>query len=144
MTGVDLWGNIWTYSRDVCNRNAEIEGVADRVSFQKGGAENLPFDNGEFDLVTSNYVFHAVKVLNKNRTDLMKEALRILKDGGVFAFQDLYNNQFYGDMDYVLKDLQSWGLRDLKVVDTAKHVHIPIALRLPHMVGGSKIVYGVK
>ncbi|MBN2075643.1 MAG: class I SAM-dependent methyltransferase [Dehalococcoidales bacterium] len=144
VTGVDLWGNLWTYSRDVCNKNADIEGVADRVSFQTGGAENLPFEDGEFDLVISNYVFHAVKVLNKNRTDLMKEALRVLKDGGVFAFQDLYNKQFYGDMELMFKELETWGLKELGVVDTLEHVHIPIALRLDHMVGGSKIVYGIK
>lgn len=31
--GIDCWGNPWTYSRDICYRNARIEGVAERVSF---------------------------------------------------------------------------------------------------------------
>lgn len=144
VVGVDLWGNPWTYSRDICDRNAAIEGVADRVSFQRGGAEKLPFGDGEFDLVMCNYVFHAVKVNNKDRTGLIKEALRVLKDGGAFAFQDLFNKQFYGDMDVFYKELQTWGLKELGMVDTIDFVHIPVAMRIDHMVGGSKVIYGIK
>jgi SAM-dependent methyltransferase len=140
--GIDYWGNPWTYSRDICDKNAKIEGVADRVSFQRASAVKLPFKDGEYDLVMSNFVFHSVKVVNK--LPLLKEALRVLKPGGIFAFQDLFNKQFYGDMDSFYTELQSWGLKEFRLVDSSDFVHIPPALRVEHMVGNAKILYGVK
>jgi ubiquinone/menaquinone biosynthesis C-methylase UbiE len=140
--GIDYWGNPWTYSRDICDRNAKIEGVADRVRFQRASAVKLPFQDGEYGLVISNFVFHSVRVVNK--MPLIKEALRVLKQGGSFAFQDLFNKQFYGDMDIFYKELQSWGLKELRLVDSADFVYIPLALRVEHMVGNAKILYGIK
>jgi len=140
--GIDFWGNPWTYSRDICDRNATIEGVADRVSFQRASAVKLPFEDGEYDLVISNFVFHSVRVVNK--MPLMKEALRVLKPRGSFAFQDLFNKQFYGDMEIFYKELQSWGLKEFRLVDSSDFVYIPLALRVEHMAGNAKILYGVK
>jgi ubiquinone/menaquinone biosynthesis C-methylase UbiE len=144
VTGVDLWGNPWTYSRNICYRNAELEGVRDRTEFQRGSATDLPFKDGEYDLVASNFVFHSVRVLNSNRKNIIKEALRVLKDGGVFAFQDLFNKQFYGDIDLLKKEMQTWGLKEIKITDTSEFVYIPVALRVNHMAGNSKIIYGIK
>jgi len=140
--GIDFWGNPWTYSKGICDRNAEIEGVANRVSFQRASAVSLPFEDGEYDLVISNFVFHSVRVVNK--IPLIKEALRVVKKGGLFAFQDLFNKQFYGDMDIFYQELKSWGLKEISLVNTSDFVHIPIALRINHMVGNSKILYGIK
>jgi len=142
VVGIDYWGNPWAYSKSICDKNAEIEGVADRVNFQRASAVNLPFEDGEYDLVISNFVFHSVRVLNK--TSLIKEALRVVKKGGAFAFQDLFNKQFYGDIGLFYKELQTWGLKELRLVDTSNFVYIPVALRLNHMVGNSKILYGIK
>ena len=140
--GIDYWGKPWAYSKITCDRNAEIEGVADRVSFQRASAVSLPFEDGEFDLVTSNFVFHSIKMVN--RISLIKEALRVLRDGGVFAFQDLFNKQFYGEIGLFHEELKTWELKELKLVDTSDFVYIPIALRTNHMVGNSKILYGIK
>ncbi|MFC2011599.1 class I SAM-dependent methyltransferase [Chloroflexota bacterium] len=105
--GIDYWGNPWAYSKNVCEKNAEIEGLADRVGFQRDNAISLTFEGGEYDLVTSNFVFHSINV--KDRKLLIKEALRVLKDGGAFAFQDLFNKQFYGDISLFLDDIKTWG-----------------------------------
>ncbi len=140
--GIDYWSNPWTYSRDICDRNAKTEGVADRVDFQRASAVKLPFQDGEYDLVMSNFVFHSVRVVNK--LPLLKEALRVLKSGGKFAFQDLFNKQFYGDMNNFHNELQSWGLKEFRLVDSSDFVHIPLALRVEHMVGNAKILYGEK
>ena len=142
VVGIDYWGNPWTYSKIICDINAEIEGVADRVNFQRASAVSLPFEDDEFDLVTSNFVFHSIKMVN--RISLIKEALRVLKDGGVFAFQDLFNKQFYGDIDLFYEELKTWGLKEIKLIDTSDFVYIPIALRTNHMLGNSKILYGIK
>ncbi len=82
--GIDYWGEPWTYSRRRCMRNAEIEGVSGRVGFEKASAVDLPFSDGEFDAMLSNFVFHAIRV--EDRTELIAEALRVLREGGTFAF----------------------------------------------------------
>ena len=138
--GIDYWGEPWTYSKQKCERNAEIEGVAERVSFERASAVDLPFNDGSFDAVLSNFVFHAIKV--KDRTQLILEALRVLKDGGAFAFQDLFNDQFYSD-DF-LEKVKSWGLEEVSIVDSSEHIQIPFVLRLKHMTGGSKVISGRK
>jgi len=142
VVGIDYWGNPWTYSKSICDSNAEIEGVADRVSFQRASAVNLPFEDGEYDLVMSNFVFHSVRMANK--VPLIKEALRVVKNGGAFAFQDLFNKQFYGDIGLFYEELQTWGLKEVKLINTSDFVYIPIALRINHMLGNSRILYGIK
>ena len=138
--GIDFWGNPWTYSKQKCERNAEIEGVKDRISFERASAVALPFSNGEFDAVVSNFVFHAIKGVD--RIQLIVEALRVLKNGGAFAFQDLYNDKYYRD-DF-LDVMKSWELKEIKFIESSKHIHVPMALRTKHMTGGSGIVYGIK
>lgn len=142
VVGIDYWGNPWTYSKDICYKNAEIEDIAERLVFQRASAVNLPYGDGEYDLVTSNFVFHSVRVMDK--ISLIKEALRVLKPGGVFAFQDLFSKQFYGDIALFSEDLKTWGLKEVKLIEISDLVHIPIALRINHMLGNSRILYGIK
>ena len=92
VTGIDYWGGRWEYSQAVCERNATIEGVADRVTFQKASASALPFEAGSFDAAVSNLVFHEVSDANDKR-ELIKEALRVVRKGGAFAFQDLFGKR---------------------------------------------------
>jgi SAM-dependent methyltransferase len=138
--GIDYWGEPWTYSRQKCERNAEIEGVSSRVSFERANAVDLPFSDGEFDAVLSNFVFHAIKF--QDRTQLIAEALRILRKGGAFAFQDLFNDEFYSE-DF-LDIVEGWGLREVNFLDSSDYIHIPIALKPKHMTGGSGILFGIK
>lgn len=138
--GIDFWGNPWTYSKAKCERNAEIEGVKDRTSFEKASAVALPYSDEEFDAVVSSFVFHAIQGVD--RTQLIGEALRVLKNGGSYAFQDLYNNEFYSD-DF-LDVINSWGLYEINFVESSEHIHVPRLLRTKHMTGGSGILYGIK
>ncbi|MCW3988768.1 MAG: class I SAM-dependent methyltransferase [Candidatus Bathyarchaeota archaeon] len=138
--GIDYWGEPWTYSKQRCERNAEIMGVSDRVSFEKASAVDLPFGDGEFDAVLSNFVFHSIR--SQDRTQLIAEALRVLRDGGSYAFQDLFNDEFYGD-DF-LEVVKGWGLREVNFVESSEFIDVPLALRFKHMTGGSGILYGIK
>jgi len=138
--GIDYWGEPWTYSRRRCERNAEIEGVSGRVGFEKASAVDLPFSDGEFDAVLSNFVFHAIRV--EDRTELLAEALRVLRDGGAFAFQDLFNDEFYSE-DF-LDIVKSWGLSEVYFVESDEYISVPVALRFKHMTGGSGILSGIK
>lgn len=144
ITGIDYWGGKWGYSRTACERNAEIEGVADRTSFLKASALSLPFADGYFDAAVSNFVFHEVRDAADKR-EVIKEALRVVKTGGVFAFQDLFlYKRVYGDVHDLLALIRSWGITDVEFVNTSKTGFIPRLLKLPFMVGSIGIIYGKK
>jgi len=144
VTGIDFWGRTWEYSKTVCERNAEIEGVADRVKFQKASAAALPFEDGHFDVAVSNLVFHEVKDA-KDKREVIREALRVTKKEGRFVFQDLFSvKRTYGEVDDLLKTIQSWGIERVEFEDTSHSKFIPKALRLPFMIGTIGIIYGEK
>lgn len=43
ITAMDYWGVEWNYAKEQCEKNARIEGVADRIRFQKGDAAKMEF-----------------------------------------------------------------------------------------------------
>jgi ubiquinone/menaquinone biosynthesis C-methylase UbiE len=142
--GIDYWGGKWGYSKEACGKNAEIEGVADRISFQKASASSLPYADGYFDAAVSNFVFHEVGDA-KDKKDVIKEALRVVKKGGAFAFQDLFRVQrLYGNVDDLLATIRSWGIDEVQFANTSNEVFIPGPLKLSFMVGQIGIIYGKK
>jgi SAM-dependent methyltransferase len=144
ITGIDYWGGNWGYSREACKKNAKIEGMVDRMTFKKASASSLPFKDGYFDAVVSNFVFHEVKD-SKDKRGIVREALRVLRKGGVFAFQDLFlAKTIYGDLDDLLETIRGWGVREVNFENTSKKQFIPGFLKLPFMVGAIAIIYGKK
>ena len=94
--------------------------------------------------MVSNFVFHEVADC-KDKHALVKEALRVLKKGGAFAFQDLFLvKKIYGDMDAFLEEIKSWGVRSAALKKTNDLDFVPKALKLPFMVGEIGIIYGKK
>jgi ubiquinone/menaquinone biosynthesis C-methylase UbiE len=144
LTGIDYWGGIWEYSKASCERNAEIEGVAGRMTFQKASAAALPFEDEHFDAVVSNFVFHEVGSV-KDKRELIREALRVVRKGGVFAFQDLFllKRQF-GEVDDLLAVIKDWGINEAAFANTSNSQFIPRAMKLPFMLGRIGIIYGKK
>ena len=144
VVGTDYWGGNWQYSRKVCEDNARAEGVGERVTFQKASASALPFPDGDFDAVVSNLVFHEVKD-TKDKMSLVKEALRVLKKGGKFALQDLfYIERMYGKPDDIIKTIKGWGVERVEFWVTKDSAIIPLALKLPFMVGTLGLIVGEK
>jgi ubiquinone/menaquinone biosynthesis C-methylase UbiE len=144
VVGIDPWNVVWDYSRKRCEMNAALEDVADRVMFQTGSAVSLPFDDESFDAVVSNLVFHSVADA-KDKTHLLKEALRVVKKGGRFCFQDLMVGRGkYGKPKELLQEVRGWGVREADYVETSKCVVIPRLLRNPVMVGNVGIICGTK
>ena len=131
VTGIDYWGSAWDYSKTVCERNAEAEGVAGRTSFQKASASALPFEDGSFDAAISNFVFHEVSDI-KDKRALVREALRVIKKSGSFAFQDLFLVKgLYGEIDDLLETIRDWGIDEVSFIDTSVSDFIPRVLKLP-------------
>jgi SAM-dependent methyltransferase len=144
VTGIDYWGKRWEYSKGVCERNAGIEGVSERVKFQKATAVALPFDDGYFDAAVSNFVFHEVSDA-KDKREVIREALRIVKKGGKFSFQDEFLiKQVYGETDNLVETIKSWGIAKVEFVQTRDAEFIPPALKLPFMLGSIGIIRGEK
>ncbi len=144
VTGIDFWGAKWDYSQSQCEQNAKAEAVSDRVVFQKASASSLPFGDGFFDAAVSNLCFHEVSD-TKNKRELIREALRVVKKGGKFSFQDMFLvKQIYGDMDDLIREIKSWGTSKVELTITRDAEFIPAVLKLPLMVGRIAIISGEK
>jgi SAM-dependent methyltransferase len=144
VSGIDYWGTQWDYAMEVCEKNADVEGVAARMDFRKASASALPFKDDQFDLAVSNFVFHEVHD-TKDKRDVIKEALRVVKKGGTFVFQDLFKVKgIYGNTDELVGTIKSWGVESVEFIDTSNEDFVPPALRLPFMIGSIGIIRGVK
>jgi cyclopropane fatty-acyl-phospholipid synthase-like methyltransferase len=94
--GMDLWrrrdqsGN----AQEATLRNAEVEGVAERVELHTGDMTSLPVQNDRFDLVVSNVAMHNVKG-KKARRRAIEEAVRVLRPGGQLMIADIFATREY-------------------------------------------------
>jgi ubiquinone/menaquinone biosynthesis C-methylase UbiE len=144
VTGVDYWGDDWEYSRGVCEKNAALANVADRVKFQKGDAAALDFADDSFDGVTSNQTFHEVQSV-KDKREVVKEALRILKPGGSFSFVDyFYAAKYYGSSVTFKEYLHGLNILKFELHPLQEVLPLPILLRHPKILGKVGILYGKK
>jgi len=142
--GIDYWGKDWEYSESICENNAQAAKVENRLHFQKGDAAKLDFDNETFDAAISNLTFHEVKsVANKN--SLVREALRIVKESGTFAFIDyFYDKKYYGDKMEFEKFLIGLNLAHFEYKPLRDLIAIPALLNHPKILGKVGIIYGKK
>lgn len=142
--GIDSWGKEWEYRLNTCKQNAKVEGVRYNTEFREASAEKLPFKNKEFDLVVSNLVFHEVHSAKDKRL-LIVEALRVLKTGGVFVFQDLFLwKVVFGDPHQLVVFIKESGVSEAQLIETNQSDFIPWILKLPFMLGTLGLIYGKK
>jgi arsenite methyltransferase len=89
--GVDLWkgqdqsGN----AAEATRRNADAEGVADRVEVYTADMAALPFGHQSFDLVLSSVAIHNIKG-GAGRDKAIEEAVRVLRPGGRLLIADIW------------------------------------------------------
>ena len=146
ITAMDYWGVEWSYAKEQCEKNAKIEGVSNRISFEKGDAAKLDYADGTFDAAVSNFVFHEVHSA-KDKRDVVREALRVVKKGGVFSFQDMFSQKaLYGDMDEFVRILKEEGITEIHYIGNLekKLDFIPGFVTTPWMISGMGILYGRK
>jgi len=88
--GVDLWrsmdqsGN----AESVTEHNAELLGVADRITLHTGDLVALPLPDGTLDVVVSSLAIHNISSA-EGRATALDEALRVLKPGGRLVIADI-------------------------------------------------------
>lgn len=143
VTGIDFWGKDWYYSQEQCERNATLEGVASRVRFERADAAKLPYADDAFDAAISNLVFHEVRT-QPDKPALIKEALRVVKPGGAFVFQDVfYAAHIYGSIETLLELLKPC-VKELHFADSRHLDGVPAFLNTRFVIGRLGVIYGIK
>ena len=142
VVGIDYWGSAYGYGQAMCEKNAESEGVAARCRFQHGDANRLDFPDESFDAVVSNYVYHNITGADKRA--LLRETLRVLKKGGVFALNDEMKPHMYGDMEAFAQELRDMGYEDVQLIDTAQEAFGSRRRAAMMMLGDSRMLAGRK
>jgi ubiquinone/menaquinone biosynthesis C-methylase UbiE len=107
MVGIDLSGK----NIQLCNRRHHREGL----SFQEGDAENLPFDDNQFDIVLNVESSHAYPSMEK----FLSEVHRVLQPGGHFLFADLRDTP---KIPVLQEQLRQSGMHLLKGEDITANV----------------------
>ena len=129
VVGIDYWGSAYGYGQAMCEKNAESEGVAAQC-------------RESFDAVVSNYVYHNITGADKRA--LLRETLRVLKKGGVFALNDEMKPHMYGDMEAFAQELRDMGYEDVRLIDTAQEAFGSRRRAAMMMLGDSRMLAGRK
>jgi SAM-dependent methyltransferase len=95
--GIDIWSGKDLSGNSMQNtlRNAELEGVRDRVEVKSEDATAMQFPDGTFDVVLSNLCLHNIPSAEA-RERACREILRVLKPGGRALISDFKNTGAYG------------------------------------------------
>jgi len=141
ITGIDRWGKEYaSFSKALCERNAEAEGVK-YIAFQQGDATHLSFPDESFDAVVSNYVYHNIP---GDKQAYLLETLRTLKKGGVFAIHDIMAPFRYGDMQAFVKKLRDMGYQKVELIDTTDGLFMKKGEARWMDLSGSALLVGIK
>ncbi len=133
VVGMDIYSGMSGNSPDQAIRNAEIEGVSDRVEFKYGNILEIPFPDNTFEIVTAGSVLHEVHE-EEDKVKALKEIIRVLKPGGKFITVELLRNaKMYAAMlffAFVWKTKRHWvdllenaGFKNLKAEEYKRYIN---------------------
>lgn len=105
--GIDITAN----AVDFCNRYYSIEGL----SFARGDAESLQFDDNSFDVVIN--VESSMYYLNVER--FFREVVRVLRPNGYFLYADM---RYLEEIDTWRAQLRNTGLQLMEEEDITSNV----------------------
>ena len=144
VVGVDYWGAGWDYSKELCEKNAELEGVADRCEFKHGDANKLDFPDECFDALTANCVYTQIMGKNGGLKSLIDESLRTLKKGSPFVIQDYFEREkMFGSVDKLIEHLKDSGVSEV-YFEGGLDSTLPKVVIRPYCIKGTAIIWGVK
>ena len=94
--GIDIWStkDLSGNALEKTLKNAEIEGVRDKVDVQSGDAAVMNFSDNSFDVVLSNLCLHNIPS-RKARDKACQEIVRVLKTGGRAVISDFIRTADY-------------------------------------------------
>lgn len=107
--GIDIWRaeDLSDNNSAAALANARLEGVEPLIQVRDGDARNLPFGDGEFDVVVSSQCLHNI-ASSAERRKALSEIVRVLKPGGAAAIVDFRNTSGYATT------LQRLGMVDVR------------------------------
>jgi SAM-dependent methyltransferase len=106
--GVDIWRADQTdNSAHNTVRNAELEGVADRVEVRTADITDLPFDDNSVDVIVSSLVVHNISN-PAGRAKAISEAARVLRPRGRLVLADIWATRRH------LRQLRELGWPDVR------------------------------
>ena len=113
LTGIDIFdkNSINLNSLERAMKNAEIEGVSDRVKLMKGSVTEIPFENEKFDVVTCMGVLHEMRSPELRRR-AFREVYRVLKPDGSFYLTEMSRRnmvKYMGVFGLMFKDRDYWN-----------------------------------
>jgi arsenite methyltransferase len=96
--GIDIWDSLDMHgnSRQNTLRNAQLEGVLEKVEVRNEDVRNLSFPDGTFDVVLSNLCLHNIPS-PEERAKACREIARVLKPKGIAVIADKSFIRAYGD-----------------------------------------------
>jgi ubiquinone/menaquinone biosynthesis C-methylase UbiE len=94
--GIDIWSAKDLSGNTLQNtlRNAELEGVRERVEIETGDATKMRFPDASFDVVLSNLCLHNIPS-RAGRKRACEEIMRVLKPGGRAVISDMIHIRAY-------------------------------------------------
>lgn len=94
VTGLDLSEEFISTAREL----TRILGLDQYVTFRKGDATRMPFENREFDFVVSQHAQMNIE----NKKKLVSEIYRVLEPEGYYALHDIFINSESAQLDFPL------------------------------------------
>ena len=97
--GIDIWNSGDMHSNTYQNtmRNAEAEGVLEKVEVRNEDARSMSFANDTFDVVLSNLCIHNIPTKD-GRKKACQEIARVLKPNGIAIITDKSHTKEYGEI----------------------------------------------
>jgi arsenite methyltransferase len=95
-TGIDIWNAADLSGNKIENtlKNAELEGVADKIEIKNENAMEMSFADGTFDVILSNLCIHNIPSA-EGRAKACREIARVLKPGGTAVISDFKSTAAY-------------------------------------------------
>jgi ubiquinone/menaquinone biosynthesis C-methylase UbiE len=103
----DLSGN----HPDVPLRNAELEGVRNRISVETADMRQLPFPDGTFDVIVSRAAIHNLYSA-PDRAAAIREIARVLKRGSQALISDIRHMPEYE------REFRASGCEEVRLLDS--------------------------
>jgi arsenite methyltransferase len=119
--GIDLWQSVDQSGNhpEVTLKNAQTEGVADRIEVRTGDMRKLPFEDQTIDVVVSSLAIHNVPD-QAGRAQAIREIARVLKPDGQAALLDF---ECTGEYIQTLREL---GWQDAKLSPLIFQIFLPV------------------
>ncbi len=94
--GIDIWSatDLSGNRPENARRNAELEGVANKVEVRSEDTTKMTFPDATFDVVLSNVCIHNIPT-RQGRAQACREIVRVLKPGGVALISDFIHLRQY-------------------------------------------------